>query len=425
MENIERSTSSPWNMRGGIEGQQNLKEYITKFYKDLFGPPEDNHFSLNNRRDDIPQVSQPENEFLMAPFTEKEIREAIFSMEHNKAPGPDGFPVEFYQHFWEVIKGDLINMFHDLHSGDLPLFSLNFGVISLLPKTREANKIQQYRPICLLNVSFKIFTKVATGRINLVADHLISPTQTTFMRGQNILEGVVVLHETIHELHRKNLSGVIFKIDFEKTYDKVKWNFLLQTLRLRGFSPKWIEWIKSFISGGSVAINVNEEIGPYFQTKKGLRQGDLLSPILFNIVVDMLTLLINRAKANDQVHGVVPHLIDSGISILQYADDTILFIDHNLEQAQNMKNILCAFEQISGLKINFHKSEIFCFGEAKNYENHYMELFGCNLSNFPIRYLGIPIHYRKLSNNDWVRIQERFEHVSVVGKGKTFQLEAN
>jgi len=425
MENIERSTSSPWNMRGGIEGQQNLKEYITKFYKDLFGPPEDNHFSLNNRRDDIPQVSQPENEFLTAPFTEKEIREAIFSMEHNKALGPDGFPIEFYQHFCEVIKGDLINMFHDMHSGDLPLFSLNFGVISLLPKTREANKIQQYRPICLLNVSFKIFTKVATGRINLVADHLISPTQTTFMRGQNILEGVVVLHETIHELHRKNLSGVIFKIDFEKTYDKVKWNFLLQTLRLRGFSPKWIEWIKSFISGGSVAINANEEIGPYFQTKKGLRQGDLLSPILFNIVVDMLTLLINRAKANDQVHGVVPHLIDSGISILQYADDTILFIDHNLEQAQNMKNILCAFEQISGLKINFHKSEIFCFGEAKNYENHYMELFGCNLSNFPIRYLGIPIHYRKLSNNDWVRIQERFEHVSVVGKGKTFQLEAN
>jgi len=194
---------------------------------------------------------------------------------------------------------------------------------------------------------------------------------------------------------------------------------------LKGFSPKWIEWIKSFISGSSVAINVNEEIGPYFQTKKGLRQGDLLSPILFNIVVDMLTLLINRAKANDQVHGVVPHLIDSGISILQYADDTILFIDHNLEQAQNMKNILCAFEQISGLKINFHKSEIFCFGEAKNYENHYMELFGCNLGNFPIKYLGILIHYIKLSNNDWVRIQERFEHVSVVGKGKTFQLEAD
>ena len=167
MANIERSASSLWNM-GGIEGQQNLKEYITNFYKDLFGPPEDNHFSLNDRMDGIPQVSQIENEFLTAPFTEKEVRDAIFDMEHNKAPDPDRFPAEFYQHFWKVIKGDLMNMFHDLHSGNLPLFSLNFGVITLLTKTREANKIQQYRPIYLLNVSFKIFTKVATCRFNSV-----------------------------------------------------------------------------------------------------------------------------------------------------------------------------------------------------------------------------------------------------------------
>ena len=95
-------------------------------------------------------------------------------------------------------------MFHDLHNGDLPLFSLNFGVITLLPKTQEASKIQQYRPICLLNVSFNIFTKVATIRVNSVLDNIIIPSQTAFMRGRNILEGVVILHETIHELHRKN-----------------------------------------------------------------------------------------------------------------------------------------------------------------------------------------------------------------------------
>jgi len=147
---------------------------------------------------------------------------------------------------------------------------------------------------------------------------------------------------------------------------------------LKGFSPKWIEWIKAFISGESVAVNVNDEVGPYFQKKKGLRQGDPLSPILFNIVADMLTLFINRAKEADQLSGMVPHLIDGGLSILQYADDTIHFMDHNLEQAHNMKTILCAFEQLSGLKINFHKSEIFFFGATKNYENHYMGLFGCN-----------------------------------------------
>ena len=187
----------------------------------------------------------------------------------------------------------------------------------------------------------------------------------------------------------------------------MRWNFLIQTLRLKGFSNKWIDWIKSFISGGSVAINVNDEVGPYFQTKKGLRQGDPLSPILFNLVADMLTLFIKRAKAEGLLSGVVSHLVDNGLSILQYAADyTIIFMDHNLEQAHNIKTIFGAFEQLSGLKINFHKSEIFCFGEAKNYENLYKELFGCKPKSFPIRYLGISIHYRKLSNSDWMNIQE-------------------
>ena len=117
-------------------------------------------------------------------------------------------------------------MFNPLHDGQLELFRLNFGEIILLPKIKDAERIQQYRPICLLNVSFKIFTKVATIRLNTVADHVVRPTQTAFMQGRNILDGVVILHETVHEMHRKKLNGVIFKIDFEKAYDKVNCEFL-------------------------------------------------------------------------------------------------------------------------------------------------------------------------------------------------------
>jgi hypothetical protein len=106
--------------------------------------------------------------------------------------------------------------------GQLELFCLNFGDIILLPKIKEAERIQQYRPICLLNVSFKIFTKIATIRLNTVADHVVRPSQTAFMQGRNILDGVAILHETVHELHSKKLNGVILKIDFEKAYDKVK-----------------------------------------------------------------------------------------------------------------------------------------------------------------------------------------------------------
>ena len=153
------------------------------------------------------------------------------------------------------------------------------------------------------------------------------------------MEGTVIIHETIHELHSKKQDGIIFKIDFEKAYDKVKWSFLQQTLRMKGFSQKWCSWVKQFTQGGNVNIKVNDQLGSYFQTKKGLRQGDPMSPILFNIVVDMLAILIARAKEAGQVEGVVPHLVQDGLSILQYADDTVIFMSHDVERARNMKLI--------------------------------------------------------------------------------------
>jgi hypothetical protein len=205
------------------------------------------------------------------------------------------------------------------------------------------------------------------------------------------------------------LDGVLFKIDFEKAYDKINWSFLQQALRMKGFDPTWCNWIEDFTRKGSVGIRVNNDIGHYFQTQKGLRHGDPLSPILFNIVADMLAILIARAKEDGQVAGLIPHLVEGGLSILQYADDTILFMEHDMDKALNMKLVLCIFEQLSGLKINFHKSELFCFGRAKQMENDYKTLFGCDIGSLPLRYLGIPIHFRKLRNGEWKPVEDRFE----------------
>ena len=154
---------------------------------------------------------------------------------------------------------------------------------------------------------------------------------------------------------------------------------------MKGFDPNWCSWIKTFVQGGNIRIKVNDQLEPYFQTKKGFGQGDPLSPILFNIVVDMLAIIMNRAKEEGQVRGVVPHLVEDGLSILQYVDDNVIFMDHDIDLAKNMRLLLCAYEQLSGLKINFHKSEIFYFGQAKECEVQYSQLFGCKMGSFPFR----------------------------------------
>ena len=113
----------------------------------------------------------------------------ICQMSHNKAPGPNGFLAEFYQLFWEALKKDLMAKFADFHTGELQLFSLNFGTIILLPKCKEAIKIQQFMPICLLNVSFKICTKVLMNRLTSVVEKVISRSHTALLPGRNIMQG--------------------------------------------------------------------------------------------------------------------------------------------------------------------------------------------------------------------------------------------
>jgi hypothetical protein len=127
-----------------ITGDARLKEHITSYYKNLFGPPENNQISLDERQtDDITQVTTLENELLVDRFSENEIKAAVFQMDHNKAPGPDGFPSEFYQVFWNLIKNDLMDLFKEFHQGSLHLRRLNFGNIILLPKKEDAKVIQQ------------------------------------------------------------------------------------------------------------------------------------------------------------------------------------------------------------------------------------------------------------------------------------------
>ena len=200
-----------------VEDTPGILDIAVNYYKNLFGFEQKLNVDLADDSwgpDD--RVSGAQNEVLDAPFSETEVKDAVFSSYTEGAPGPDGFSFLFYQTFWDLIKDDLLRMFSDWNRNNLDLFRLNFSLLTLIPKEADAVNIQKFRPIALTNCSFKIFSKCATNRLGSVCADLISPNQIAFIRGRFILESVVSAHEIIHDVARNSQAGFIFKLDYEK-----------------------------------------------------------------------------------------------------------------------------------------------------------------------------------------------------------------
>jgi hypothetical protein len=158
--------------------------------------------------------------------------------------------------------------------------------------------------------------------------------------------------------------------------------------------------IRQITRGGSVAVKINNVEGNFFTTGKGLRQGDPLSPILFNFVVDVFTRMLIKAGDHSLIRGLCPEVRPGGVISLQYADDTILFVENNPETARNLKWVLTYFEQVSGMRINYNKSELIPINMEPEEIASFKTILGCVVGDFPIKYLGVPLHHDKLRKED-------------------------
>jgi hypothetical protein len=179
-----------------------------------------------------------------------------------------------------------------------------------------ADSIKQYRPIALINVLFKFVSKAMATRLSPIAHRIIAPSQTAFIKGRLILDGALSLHEIIHELKSRKSEAILLKLDFEKAFDRVHWLFLREVLTRKGFESGFIHRIMQLVSGGQTAIAINGEVGPYFWNKRGVRQADPISPLLFDLVVDALALILKKDSAVGHIKGVIPHLLPGGITHL-------------------------------------------------------------------------------------------------------------
>ncbi|RVW20925.1 Transposon TX1 uncharacterized 149 kDa protein [Vitis vinifera] len=259
---------------------------------------------------------------LDSPFTEEEISKAIFQLDRDKAPGPDGFTIAVFQECWDVIKEDL-NI--------------------------------RFRPISLITSLYKIIAKVLSGRLRGVLHETIHYTQGAFVQGRQILDAVLIANEIVDERRRSGEEGVVFKIDFEKAYDHVKWDFLDHVLEKKGFSPRWRKWMSGCLSSVSYAILVNGSAKGWVKASRGLRQGDPLSPFLFTLVADVLSRMLMRAEERNMMEGF-----------------------------RTLKSLLLVFGHISGLKVNLNKSSIYGINLDQAHLSRLAEMLDCKASGWPI-----------------------------------------
>jgi len=151
------------------------------------------------------------------------------------------------------------------------------------------------------------------------------------------------------------------------------------------------------VKGGRVAIDVNGERGVFFRSHKGLRQGDPLSPLLFNLVGDAFSAMLRLACRRGELEGLVPHLVENRLSHLQYADDTVIFLRNTQVSKRNLKFILFCYEAMSGMKINYEKSEVLVVGIEQSEHQQIADFFGCKMGVWPMTYLGIPVSVNKIT----------------------------
>lgn len=182
--------------------------------------------------------------------------------------------------------------------------------------------------LALIGCLYKILAKVLAGGSKEVLPVLISEEQSAFVGVRNIQDGILFANEVV-DLWKKKQKGVILKLDFQKAYDNLSWNFLFEMLSKFGFPSTWINWIKECVSSAHSSVLVNGSPTREFRMEKGLRQGDPLSPFLFILAVEGVSMIFKRAQGVGLINGVVVAPNNPILTHLQFADEQSCFVMHH------------------------------------------------------------------------------------------------
>ncbi|KAL9670268.1 hypothetical protein QQ045_007819 [Rhodiola kirilowii] len=272
---------------------------------------------------------------------------------------------------------------------------MNETLIVLVPKNRSPKRMEEFRPISLCNVSAKIMSKILANRLKASLPSLISETQSAFVPGRLISDNILLAHEVIHYIKgRRNQKNGFFSIktDMSKAYDRMEWSFLKMMMGRLGFPTSWTNLVMECISSVKYKVKLNDMIIDIPSPERGLRQGDPLSPYLFLLCSEWLSLRIEGEVAGGRLKGVRICQGAPVISHLFFADDSVFFMKGTEQNASRLKTIFREYEDLSGQRINAAKSEIvFSRNMEARSRQRIKEIFAVKEVDRHSKYLGLPI----------------------------------
>ncbi|GFS35677.1 hypothetical protein Acr_00g0041410 [Actinidia rufa] len=307
-------------------------------------------------------VSNDQAVNLTRMVTEEEIKTALFSIGDDKALGPNGYSSCFFKKSWDIIRADVCEAIKEFFRAGSILKQMNHTIIALVPKSRNASRMEEFRPISCCNVIYKIISKILASSLSPILENLVDHAQSAF-------------------------------VDLRKAYDTINWEFMEDVLMGLKFPSQFVNWVMQCMSTTSYSMSINGSLHGFFKGKQVLRQGDPLSPFLFSICLEVLSRSMAKLSRNpDFKHHL--KCAELAISHLAFADDLILFSRGDTLSVglvvEGLKNFGCC----SGLSINASKAQVFMVGVCSE---EMEKITGFNIGQYPFRYLGILVAASRLT----------------------------
>ncbi|GJV99906.1 RNA-directed DNA polymerase, eukaryota, reverse transcriptase zinc-binding domain protein [Tanacetum coccineum] len=269
-----------------------VKEELYSHYSNRFNLADGLMPSLDGVMPNI--LSSDHRDYLERQFSNDEIKRAVWDYGGDRAPGPDGYTFKFFTTFWDVIEADVICFVQDFfRTGKFPK-GCNSSFIALIPKVSNAKFVTDFRPISLIGCQYKIVGKILANRLSKVIGNCISPEKSAFIKGRNILDGPLILNEVMAWYRKRKKDLMVFKVDFEKAFDSLRWDYLDLIMVKLGFGIKWRTWIFGCLRNAKSFVLVNGSPNREFKIFRGLRQGDPVSPFLFILPMEGLKINVNK-----------------------------------------------------------------------------------------------------------------------------------